>query len=100
NWHLYSITHSPLALGMIGLVRVIPIVAFSLIGGVVADSHDRRRVLFYTQTALALVAAALAAFTYYGRITAPLIYLLTALSAAAMAFNNPARQALLPNLVP
>ena len=100
HWHIYLLTGSPLALGMIGLARVIPIIVFSMIGGVVADAHDRRRVLFATQTSLALVAATLAAFTYYGKITAGGIYALTALSAAAMAFNNPARQALMPNLVP
>src|SRR5687767_7405183 len=100
HWHIYILTGDPLALGMIGLVRVIPIVVFSMLGGVVADAHDRRRVLFATQTSLALVAATLAAFTYYGRITPGIIYALTACSAAAMAFNNPARQALMPNLVP
>ena len=100
NWHIYALTHSTVALGMIGLVRVIPIVIFSLAGGAVADAMDRRRVLFATQVAMLCSAAALAYFTYTGKITVYVIYAITAFSAAAMAFNNPARQSLMPNLVP
>ncbi len=100
NWHIYLLTHSTVALGMIGLARVIPIVIFSLVGGVVADAWDRRRVMFVAQVALAALAAALAGLTYAGRISAGLIYLLTAMGSAAIAFNNPARQSILPNLVP
>src|SRR5262249_1109147 len=80
--------------------RVIPIIIFSLLGGVVADAWDRRRVMFGAQLALGVLAAALSALTYSGRITAALIYLLTALGSAAIAFNNPARQSILATLVP
>jgi len=45
NWHIYLLTRSPLALGFVGLTRVVPIVAFSLWGGVIADRYDRRRLL-------------------------------------------------------
>ena len=100
HWHIYALTGDPLYLGLIGLVRVIPIVVFSMIGGVVADSRDRRRVLLATQTWMALVAGGLSALTFSGRISPAWIYVLTALAASAMAFNNPARQALMPNLVP
>ena len=48
NWHVYILTHSPVALGVIGLIRVLPIIFFSLVGGVYADAHDRRRILFMT----------------------------------------------------
>lgn len=100
NWQLYELTHSTLALGMIGLFRVIPIVVFSLIGGTVADAWDRRRVMLVTQITLAAVAAALGALTVTHHITSSAIYTLTVLGAAATAFDNPARQALLPHLVP
>ena len=43
NWHVYLLTKSPLALGFVGLTRVLPIVGFSLWGGLVADRSDRRR---------------------------------------------------------
>ena len=74
NWQLYELTHKPLALGLIGLFRVVPIVLFSLIGGTVADAWDRRKVMFATQTTLAAVAAALGALTVTHRITSLEIY--------------------------
>jgi MFS family permease len=100
DWHIYLLTHSPLALGFVGLVRVVPIIAFSLWGGVVADRHDRKRVMFAAQTVMASCALLLAVATLLHRETVWLIYLLTAAASAATAFDNPARQALIPRLVP
>ena len=100
NWHVYLLTKSPLALGFVGLTRVVPIVVFSLWGGVVADRYDRRRVMVTTQIAMTLVALGLAAFTFAGRETLWLLYLLNALGASAVAFDGPSRQALIPRLVP
>src|SRR4029453_1381738 len=64
NWHIYLITGSPLALGLVGLTRVIPIIAFSLLGGIVADRYDRRRVMLVSQSAMTLFSLALAALTF------------------------------------
>ncbi|MEW5985112.1 MAG: MFS transporter [Chloroflexota bacterium] len=89
-----------LGLGSLGLVRVIPIVLFALVGGMLADAQDRRRLMIWTQSAAALFAAALAFVTLSGRDSIGLIYLLTSAGAAAHAFDNPARQSLVPNLVP
>ncbi|MFY9551016.1 MAG: MFS transporter [Thermoanaerobaculia bacterium] len=100
NWHVYLLTRSPLALGFVGLTRVVPIVVFSLVGGVVADRHDRRRVMLITQVAMTAVALALAAITFARRETLWLLYLLNALGASAVAFDGPSRQALIPRLVP
>src|ERR1051325_5723458 len=100
NWHVYILTHSAAALGLVGLVRVLPIIACSLVGGVVADAFDRKRLILATQTVMLLSAAALALFTASGLKSVWPIYLLTAVSSAATAFDNPARQALLPSLVP
>jgi MFS family permease len=100
NWHIYILTKSPVALGLVGLMRVVPIIVFSLIGGAIADAHDRRRVLVVTQIAMMFFAAMLGLLTITGVINAPLIYALAALTAAAGAFDSPARQALYPNLVP
>ncbi len=102
-WHVSLLVASDqkgLALGLVGLVRVVPIVVFSLIGGVVADAYDRRKVLLVTQSGMALVAATLALITFNGLATVWPIYLLAALSSAAGAFDSPARQSLFPNLVP
>lgn len=100
NWQIYDLTGSPLALGGIGLVRVVPILIFSLLGGAFADAHDRRKLLLITQSLLTLVAVALAVFALRGATTITSIYVLTAIGAAAIAFDNPSRQALIPSLVP
>ena len=102
HWHIRELTGAPdpLALGGIGLARILPVVIFSLIGGAVADTLNRRRILFVTQTILALQAVVLAALTWGGHITIWHIYLLTALQGAVSAFDLPARQSLIPNLVP
>jgi MFS family permease len=100
NWHIYILTGSALALGLTGLMRVVPIIAFSLIGGVFADAHDRRRVLLVTQSAMMIFAAMLGLVTTAGLASPAAIYLLAALIAAASAFDSPARNSLAPNLVP
>lgn len=100
-WHIRSLTGSPnpLALGGIGLARILPILVFSLVSGPVADAFNRRQILFITQSLLALIALALAVLTFTGHITLWHIYALTALQAATVAFDLPARQAMVPNLV-
>lgn len=102
-WHV-SILVPPdkkgLALGLVGLVRIVPIIAFSLVSGVVADARDRRRVLLVTQTVLALVAVTLAILAFRGLDSVVPLYALAAIGGAASAFDLPARQALTPTLVP
>jgi MFS family permease len=101
-WHIRLLTGNPdpLALGGIGLARILPIIFFSLISGPVADAFNRRQILFITQSLLALIALALAVLTFTHHISLWHIYALTALQAAAIAFDLPARQAMVPNLVP
>lgn len=100
NWHVYLLTKSSLALGAVGLVRVVPIILCSLLGGVIADVFDRKRLIVIAQSVMLLSAGVLAVVTAAGLQRVWPIYLLTALSSAAVAFDNPARQALLPMLVP
>jgi MFS family permease len=100
NWHVYILTRSPLALGIVGLVRVVPIIVCSLVGGVVADAVNRKRLMLVTQSVMLVSAALLALVTTSGLRSAWPLYLLTAVSSAAVAFDNPARQAILPTLVP
>ncbi|MFZ5912023.1 MAG: MFS transporter, partial [Chloroflexota bacterium] len=99
-WHVRELTDQPVALGGIGAARILPVIVFSLIAGVLADSYDRRAILFVTQTAAALLALTLGLLTDFGRISLWHIYALTALQAVAVAFDVPARQSLVPNLVP
>ncbi len=102
-WHV-SLLVSPdrraLALGLIGLVRVAPVIVFSLLSGVAADVYDRRKLMLLTQTVMAAFSAALAILTWRGLDAVWPIYAISAASAAAGAFDLPARQALTPNLVP
>ncbi|KAA0274296.1 MAG: MFS transporter [Anaerolineales bacterium] len=99
-WHINSLDKNPIALGGIGVARIVPVVLFSLIGGALADSVDRRRVMFITQSFAALLALALGLLTQFGHVTIWYIYAITALQAVAVAFDGPSRQALVPNLVP
>jgi MFS family permease len=99
-WHIRTLSDQPIALGGVGLARILPIVIFSLIGGAMADVVSRRRVLFISQSVMAFSALALAYFTFTGEATLWHLYILTAIQAMAVAFDTPARQALVPNLVP
>jgi MFS family permease len=117
DWHVYGIlgdkvTTLPIfgqnvtvsigALGLagLGLTRIVPIILFALFGGTVADILDRRRILIWSQIFAAVFAGVLAVFTLTGSETIPLLYIMTALITSVGAFSNPARQALIPNLVP
>jgi MFS family permease len=100
DWHVYLLTGSPLALGMVGLSRVIPIASLSLLGGVVADRYDRKRVMLLTQLTMTSVAALLGVLTLTHHETLWTLYVLTGMTSAAGSFDNPARQALVPRLVP
>lgn len=99
NYHIYALTGSAIALGLTGLVRFVPVIVFSLVGGVFADAHDRRRLMFVTQSLMMVFAAALGLATQTGWVSAPFIYLMAALTSSTVAFDAPARQALAPNLV-
>jgi len=100
NWHVYLLTRSPFALGMVGLFRGVPIIICSLIGGVVADAVDRRRLMIATQGVMLASAGLLTFATIAGLKSVWPIYVLTGISSAAVAFDIPARQALMPTLVP
>jgi MFS family permease len=62
-WHIRDLTDQPIALGGIGAARILPVILFSLIGGAVADSFNRRKVLFITQSSAALIALTLGLLT-------------------------------------
>ncbi len=99
-WHVYLLTGSPVALGLIGVFKAVPVIVLGLGGGVVADARDRRKLLLVTQSLLALVSAMLAAATWSGRVSTGVLYAGVALASAATAFDNPARSAMVPSLVP
>ncbi|MGH9880324.1 MAG: MFS transporter, partial [Pyrinomonadaceae bacterium] len=100
HWHVYLLTKSPLALGMIGLFRGVPLILCSLFGGVIADAMDRKRLMIVTQGVMLGSAALLTLFTISGLTSPWPIYILTGVASMATAFDIPARQALMPTLVP
>jgi len=98
-WHIRTLSDQPIAVSGIGLVRVVPVLIFSLLAGVAADQFNRRKLIFVTQTILLLVALTLGLLTLWGHIQIWHIYLLTGIQAIAGAFDLPARQSLVPNLI-
>lgn len=99
GWLVLQLTNSPFWLGMVAFARAVPMILLSLFAGVVADRIDRRKLLLTTQTTAAMLAMLLAVLTSLGRIQVWQIMAIAFLSAATMAFDNPTRQALVPDLV-
>ena len=99
-WHISTLSKNPIAVSIVGGVRFVAVLAFSLLGGLVADRYNRRTIMLFTQSISMLVALMLGLLTLSGKISLWHIYALTAIQAAAMAFDLPARQSLVPNLVP
>ncbi|HET6845599.1 MAG TPA: MFS transporter [Anaerolineales bacterium] len=99
-WHISQLSLDPIAVSIVGGVRFAAVLMFSMLGGLVADRYNRRTILFLTQSISLIVALLLGLLTFAGVIRLWHIYLLTAIQAATMAFDLPARQSLVPNLVP
>ena len=98
-YQIYVLTGSPFDVGLLGLFQAIPLISLPLIGGVIADRADRRRVLIATQTGLAASSLALAIVTQVGFTELWILYALTAVSASLSAIDQPARGSLVPTLV-
>ena len=96
-WDLYVASHSPLVLGNVGLVQIVPVLLFTFAAGHVADHYSRRRTTILTQALVAFVGFVLAA-SGAGR-GVGLIYSCLFLTATARAFQWPVTSALLPQVV-
>jgi len=90
---------APFYLGLVGLSRALPGLAFGLFGGVVADRADRRRLLLLTQSSAAVAAAVLAVLAITNQINIVEIVLISALNSIIFSFDAPTRQAMVPRLV-
>ncbi len=100
GWHVYSLTHSTLALGYVGLAQFLPAIFLWVFTGHVADRFERGRVLAICHLALAACALALVGFSLAGvRSTWP-IYTVLVVIGGARAFAGPAAHALMPSLIP
>jgi MFS family permease len=100
GWQIYELTNDPFDLGLVGLVQFIPLVAFALVIGQVADLFDRRVVVAACQVGKALAALALALGTARGWLTRDAMLAVLFLSGTVRAFEIPTIHALLPGLVP
>ncbi len=99
GWLILALTNSPLYLGLYGLIRSLPTLTITLIGGAVADRIDRRKILLATQSSAAALALLLGFLDLTGMVRAWHILTIAFATATVMAFDNPARQALVPSLV-
>jgi MFS family permease len=94
------LTGSGTDLGLVTGARFLPFVLLGPFGGLIADRHDKRRLLYVTQTAQATVALALALLTATGVISIPVVVALSLALGMTTVFDNPARQSLIAELVP
>lgn len=99
-WQVYEMTRNPASLGLIGVANIIPILLFSLFGGLMADKVNRKKLLLLSQSSTAILAFIFFILTWLHYINPWMIYGLLVLIATAQSFSLPARQAVLPHLVP
>jgi MFS family permease len=100
GWQMYELTGSAFYLGLIGLVQFVPVIAFFLLTGHVADRYDRRLVTFIGEVVEALAVAVLAAASAMGRLTPELLLAMAFVVGTGRAFEQPSVQSVLPNIVP
>jgi MFS family permease len=100
NWHIYLLTKSALSLAMIGLVKIVPIILLAPFTGVLADIHNRRKLILVAQTIMTVCAISLTILTYLNIINPLMIYVIIFINAIAMAIDIPARQSFMPLLLP
>ena len=93
-WLVLTLTHSPVAVGVLMLCQFLPATALGLVGGVIVDRLDVRRVVIVTQAASMVFASVLAGLTLGGVIEVWQVYLLTFLRGVSLVFDHPARQQL------
>ncbi len=103
-WHVSEVQRDPklaaIALGGVGLVRLLPVLGFSFLSGIVADRYDRRLIMLVSQIGMGVCAALLGWLAYAQVESLWPIYILAAFSSAFGAFDLPARQSIIPALVP
>ena len=99
-WQIYELTNSPLQLGLLGLARGAPMLVLLLFGGMLADAVNRRHLMMAAQIAQMCVSASLAVMTLLGGISPLVLYAASLFLALFSSLEQPARTAIIPNLVP
>ncbi|MFQ5902966.1 MAG: MFS transporter [Candidatus Binatia bacterium] len=100
SWLLYELTNSPFQLGLNGVFRAFPTISLGLFGGALVDRYERKWILLFAQMGLMLLAFILAILDQTGLIEVWHIYTVTIFGGILGTVESPARQALLPSLVP
>ena len=100
SWLVYELTKSNFYLGIDSFLGQLPILLLMLIGGVIADRHDRRRLLTTSQYIQAIAAFALATLVATHSVKVGYIFMLSFIAGCGQAFGGPAYQSLIPSLVP
>ncbi|MGA3158770.1 MAG: MFS transporter [Steroidobacteraceae bacterium] len=100
GWQVYALTHSALALGLVGLVQFLPTLLLTFLAGHVADHFDRRRIVQLTELTCAATSLLLAWGSYAGWLTSVHLFIAVAVFGTAEAFESPAIAALLPAVAP
>lgn len=99
-WQVYELTHSTFLVGLLGAVELVPLLVFALIGGSVADSIDRRRLLLVSEFLLSLGVLGLAINASLARPSVVFIFVTTAVVQAITGFHRPAMDAMVQKVVP
>ncbi len=99
-WQVFAISGSALDLGIVGLVRFVPALVLSFVSGVIVDTYDRRLILLGAQAIPAVTSALMLAAIVSGTVTLPMVYVLVFFAGVSSAFEGPARQTMIPALVP
>jgi MFS family permease len=99
GWLVYDLTGSPIYLGYVGLATALPAIILNLVGGVIADRMDQRKVIVFTQAIMTAAVFFLAMMTMLEVVEVWQVLVVAFVSGCTQAFNNPARAAIFPNLV-
>lgn len=100
GWQIYSITKSPMFLGLVGLVQFLPMFLLTLLVGYVADKFNRKRIISVCQALTSLSYFMLAIESFAGGISREKILIIACCLGAINAFQGPSMQSMLPNIVP
>ncbi len=99
-WQAYTLSNAPTALSLIGIAMTVPLIVLLLVGGVVSDRHDRRRVMLLADLVRAALLGVMGALALTGSLRLWQMMVIVAIYGGAQAFFDPASDAIVPDLMP
>ena len=100
GWLLFDLTSSPFYLGLFSSLRMVMLLSFFILGGIMSDRIDRRKVMFFIQIVSALTALGLVVLVSTDTIRVWHIFVLGAITSTSWAFEQPVRRRCCPSLSP